>query len=264
MKLLSSGHLLGLLLAAWTAISPSWGGAPDLRVIAARNALPMEGAAGLLGPDYYIDGGENVGLLPGMLLRVERAVSVRDHRTGKNFETRIAFATVRVIRVHPELAIARIESIDDVDVAPIVSPRAVMIGDAVRPQPEAEPVAPQPTEPARLSLPSSILFSLDGAELSEEGARSLLLLQATPLGRMGGSIRVEGHTCDLGNELHNLDLSRRRAQAVIDHLATVQGFPRERLALASLGETTPLAPNTSEQNRRRNRRVDLVFIPDDR
>lgn len=69
-------------------------------------------------------------------------------------------------------------------------------------------------------------------------------------------IELDGHSDNSGNRLTNRDLSRRRALAVMDFLKA-QGVPEEQITLRFHGERYPLAPNTNNANRARNRRVSL-------
>jgi outer membrane protein OmpA-like peptidoglycan-associated protein len=72
-------------------------------------------------------------------------------------------------------------------------------------------------------------------------------------------IRVEGHTDDRGADKSNLDLSQRRAQAVVAYLVR-KGVAATRLEAAGFGETQPIAPNDTTENRARNRRVEFVIV----
>ncbi len=73
------------------------------------------------------------------------------------------------------------------------------------------------------------------------------------------SVSVEGHTDSDGPDAYNLELSRRRAERVGELLST-SGCPRARLTAEGHGETRPLFPNTSEANKRRNRRVEILTM----
>ncbi|MEN8140640.1 MAG: OmpA family protein [Thermodesulfobacteriota bacterium] len=64
-----------------------------------------------------------------------------------------------------------------------------------------------------------------------------------------------GHTCDLGSEEYNLDLSQARALAVRNYLVNNLGIADSRLKAHGVGETEPMVANSSEENRERNRRV---------
>uniref|UniRef100_A0A7C4AR88 OmpA family protein n=1 Tax=Desulfomonile tiedjei TaxID=2358 RepID=A0A7C4AR88_9BACT len=68
---------------------------------------------------------------------------------------------------------------------------------------------------------------------------------------------VDGHTCDIGTEENNCRLSWDRAMSVVYHLITVGQVPPERLRARGFGEYCPMVDNTSEANRRLNRRVVL-------
>ncbi len=67
--------------------------------------------------------------------------------------------------------------------------------------------------------------------------------------------KIEGHTCDLGSDAHNLELSRKRALSVQRYLSRTFGLPGEQFAAEGYGERQPLTPNTSESARKKNRRV---------
>ncbi len=72
-------------------------------------------------------------------------------------------------------------------------------------------------------------------------------------------LEIRGHTDDQGSEEYNLKLSERRAQAVAEALIDM-GVSRLRLAVKGFGETRPLVPNDSEENRRKNRRTEFVIL----
>jgi OOP family OmpA-OmpF porin len=70
-------------------------------------------------------------------------------------------------------------------------------------------------------------------------------------------VTIEGHTDSDGPAEFNLDLSKRRADAVAGYLATA-GIAAQRLATAGFGATRPVASNDSEAGKARNRRIDFV------
>lgn len=72
-------------------------------------------------------------------------------------------------------------------------------------------------------------------------------------------LKVEGHTDTVGDAAHNKQLSLARAQAVVDAVAA-QKIAATRLSAAGLGSDKPLAPNTTDDGRAKNRRVELVRI----
>jgi len=69
---------------------------------------------------------------------------------------------------------------------------------------------------------------------------------------------IEGHTDSVGNAAANMDLSRRRAEAVKSVLVTQFKIDAERLTTAGLGSSKPVDTNDTPQGRAQNRRVELV------
>ena len=70
-------------------------------------------------------------------------------------------------------------------------------------------------------------------------------------------LRVEGHTDNQGNTAANQALSEKRAQAVVAWL-TGKGIAASRLAAKGFGATKPVADNSTEDGRAKNRRVELA------
>jgi outer membrane protein OmpA-like peptidoglycan-associated protein len=70
-------------------------------------------------------------------------------------------------------------------------------------------------------------------------------------------IRLEGHTDNVGAKALNQALSLQRAQSVMAWL-TAKGIAAARMEAQGFGDTKPIADNTAEEGRAKNRRVDLV------
>ncbi|MEW6523401.1 MAG: flagellar motor protein MotB [Bacillota bacterium] len=109
----------------------------------------------------------------------------------------------------------------------------------------------------------SVLFDL-GRDVIKPEAESLLERVARFLGGEEYHLRVEGHTDNLpiSNERFpsNWELSTARATRVVRFLAETQAIDPRRLSAVGFGEYRPLVPNTSDENRALNRRVDLVIL----
>ena len=71
-------------------------------------------------------------------------------------------------------------------------------------------------------------------------------------------IRIEGHTDNGGNANADLVLSQRRAEAVRDALVGA-GVDSRRITTFGMGQAQPVAPNTTEEGRAKNRRVDVIL-----
>ncbi len=95
---------------------------------------------------------------------------------------------------------------------------------------------------------SATLTAADKAELDRVAVR----LQELKF--VGGV--AAGHTDSVGEEAYNLDLSKRRAQAAVDYLAT-RGVSASRISVTGYGETAPIADNATAEGRAQNRRVVL-------
>ncbi|GBE51548.1 outer membrane porin F precursor [bacterium BMS3Bbin13] len=79
-------------------------------------------------------------------------------------------------------------------------------------------------------------------------------LKASPRAK----VYVVGHTDDRGTLAHNLDLSRRRAAAVVAALVGRFHIAAGRLSAEGVGPLAPVAANATAAGRARNRRVELV------
>jgi outer membrane protein OmpA-like peptidoglycan-associated protein len=123
---------------------------------------------------------------------------------------------------------------------------------------EARKLAQEVEQCRTVSLPSDILFALDSDVLTAAGKAALdeyvPELKANP----NKKVVIAGHTCDLGTETYNQDLSERRAKAAADYLIS-RGIAAERLTVFGYGEMRPAFPNDTEANRAKNRRVELTI-----
>ena len=111
-----------------------------------------------------------------------------------------------------------------------------------------------------ITLADRATFDFDSAVLLP-GARETLteLVSAIREGGLIGQIEVVGHTCDIGTEAYNQGLSERRAASVMAFL-TDNGINVDEIQAAGRGLHEPRVPNDSEENRSRNRRVEIAFV----
>jgi len=105
------------------------------------------------------------------------------------------------------------------------------------------------------SIRMKVLFEFDKSEVREQYFDDLEEL-AEFLQRFSDlQVEVEGHTDSIGDESYNMDLSQRRAQAVVDVLVNNYGIARSRLQPEGYGESQPVATNDTAEGRAQNRRV---------
>ena len=71
-------------------------------------------------------------------------------------------------------------------------------------------------------------------------------------------VMIQGHTDSEGDDKKNLVLSDNRAKGVKEYLIS-QGIKANRLSSKGFGETKPKVPNTSDENKAKNRRTDFVI-----
>lgn len=104
----------------------------------------------------------------------------------------------------------------------------------------------------------AIEFEYDKATIRPESMSSVGEVAEMMRTYPGMKLEIRGHTDDRGGDEYNMKLSQERAQAVADAM-TQMGIEKSRLTVKGLGETAPLAPNDTEENRRKNRRTEFVI-----
>lgn len=72
-------------------------------------------------------------------------------------------------------------------------------------------------------------------------------------------IEIAAHTDNIGSFEYNMDLSRKRAQSIMDYMVS-RGIPKDRLKAVGYGESRPIASNQTESGRQKNRRVEFILI----
>jgi len=111
---------------------------------------------------------------------------------------------------------------------------------------------------------ATVLFPFDRATLKPEDKQQLdqLVIQAGRLKRY--FIAIEGYTDPTGDAAYNLDLSKRRAEAVVQYLAGEKDVDFNRIHTIGLGEQKLVDEATTRDARARNRRVEVkIYSADD-
>lgn len=107
-------------------------------------------------------------------------------------------------------------------------------------------------------LEESIYFPLDKSTLDQVAIEVLDRKVAQMKKYPYATISVVGHTCDLGSSPHNDELSLNRATAAKYYMIS-KGIKPSRIEIIPMGKHYPTHPNTTEDSRRLNRRVDFIF-----
>ena len=112
----------------------------------------------------------------------------------------------------------------------------------------------------QLVLRSDVLFGLNSAALTPSATASVTTLaKQISSSHVTGTIQINGYTDDLGSAPRNLALSQARALAVAQVLQAGLAGQSVTLAPQGFGQASPVAPNTTDANRARNRRVTIVL-----
>ena len=103
-----------------------------------------------------------------------------------------------------------------------------------------------------------IHFDFASPVIQPESEPALVGIAALLRTQPSWAVTIEGHTDSVGSAKANLDLSRRRADAVRDALQTRFGIAATRLSSAGFGASRPVETNKTLEGRARNRRVELA------
>jgi outer membrane protein OmpA-like peptidoglycan-associated protein len=251
--------VLGLLLFTTTiargepgVILPS--AAPEsieaYSLFAVTPGFDMGRSGHMAGADYHITGDHLDRLAVGDRLWVERSRRLLPPASRAGVALLVPVATVRVIQVQDETAVARLETPLPRRRHPHITYATPMVGDRLVTTPPAgvETV---------VVLPSDVLFDFDRAEIRTDARPALTALAGDLTDYPEGEIEVHGHTDALGPPAYNDRLSVARAQAVADYLASTAHLASGRVRVIGHGESEPAADNATAEGRQQNRRVEV-------
>lgn len=117
-----------------------------------------------------------------------------------------------------------------------------------------------------VSMENKLLFASGSWEVGNEGQKAVQELAKVLAQNPDIAVLIEGHTDDVPYEgtgaiTDNWDLSTKRATEVLKLLLKNETLNPQNLTAAGKGEHAPLAPNTTEEGRAKNRRIEVVLTP---
>jgi OmpA-OmpF porin, OOP family len=107
---------------------------------------------------------------------------------------------------------------------------------------------------------TTVQFGVNQATLTKADRVTLDEFAQQVAGQKHYIVQVQGFTDATGPAEYNAQLSRRRADAVIQYLAAKHNVPPYRIYVIGLGEANPIAANKNAAGRARNRRVDVQLL----
>ena len=107
-------------------------------------------------------------------------------------------------------------------------------------------------------LAKKSLFAFDSDKVSESSYSGLNFVANFLKENPNVTVKIEGHTDNIGPEEYNQDLSERRALSVANYLID-QGVDSDRITTKGFGSTRPIASNKTSKGRAKNRRTELTF-----
>jgi outer membrane protein OmpA-like peptidoglycan-associated protein len=113
----------------------------------------------------------------------------------------------------------------------------------------------------RVVFPNAVVFERDSADLDDQGKEFLKknIMTTRELMKRATFIEVVGHTDDKWETDYNMELSKKRAASVRDFLVS-QGVDASKMVTTGMGETMPIASNTTKAGRAQNRRVEILIL----
>ncbi|MGX4690118.1 OmpA family protein [Streptomyces sp. JNUCC 63] len=109
------------------------------------------------------------------------------------------------------------------------------------------------------ALQAEVLFAKDSAKLSDQAKARIDAIAQEINKQKSTQVRVFGFTDNLGSHAHGVVLSKQRANAVQDVLSQKLNDPNITFDVRGYAEQYPIADNSTEDGRKKNRRVEVTF-----
>ena len=119
-------------------------------------------------------------------------------------------------------------------------------------------------EALRVTFDSGILLATNSSTLSDGSKTALRNLARSLEANPDTDIKIIGHTDNTGKVDYNQILSEKRARSVYDYMSVDQGIPGTRMTYEGKGVHEPVADNSTPEGRAKNRRVEILIVPNAR
>jgi len=126
-------------------------------------------------------------------------------------------------------------------------------------RPKPKPKKEDNTDEVLKDAFDNLNFQFGKAEIKKESLPYLDKLVETLLKAKNWTLEIQGHTDDKGSDQFNLKLSQNRADEVKKYLVS-KGVSADTITATGFGESQPIMPNTSDENREKNRRVEFKIM----
>ena len=119
-------------------------------------------------------------------------------------------------------------------------------------------------EALKVPFDSGILFATNSSTVSAASKSALRNLATSLNANPDTDIKIVGHTDSTGKVDYNQTLSEKRAKSVYDYLLEDQGISSTRMTFEGKGIHEPVADNATPEGRAKNRRVEILILPNQR
>lgn len=119
-------------------------------------------------------------------------------------------------------------------------------------------------EALKVTFDSGILFATNSSTVSAASKSALRNLATSLNANPDTDIKIVGHTDSTGKVDYNQTLSEKRAKSVYDYLMEDQGISSSRMTFEGKGIHEPVADNATPEGRAKNRRVEILILPNAR
>lgn len=192
-----------------------------------------------------------------MALRADfRHLVLRDVQTIYNYEYTVGLAW----QFGERTAAAKVSTPEQAQPA---APAAPKPPEEAKPQVEPPPEPVPSTEPApkryKYCITLHIEDDIDRAAIRPEYQAEMAKVGDFMEKYPDTTAVIEGHADNVGTAQHNRELSKRRAETVVDYLVGKYGIDRPRLTAEGFGSSRPIADNATDEGRQKNRRVEAII-----